>query len=290
MESLFVKLVRSAAQESVATTRGVLQVHITLLVNKWLLPNHAHAVEESFAHLAGMFNESDNQGVSEEINETGSNSLDTLFWITKAAVLRNAPLSLRFVDGLLELLFRPAAAGLRAARAFQILVCPQQLLRSENGVVIRLLYKQRLFAHCVPQLTKDYRRAADSSQKANHLIALAGLLQYTPTEIILPFLDVLLPLLLQSIDLPNAYVKLATLQVMMVTIDDASAVAEGHVSSLLKRLLACTIVQEPSNPPVRKMSSSIFRFCFFSFLLEIYIGLAIDRLTDILKKKKTCRE
>lgn len=82
-----------------------------------------------------------------------------------------------------------------------------------------------------------------------------------PTEVILAQLDTVLPLLMQSIDLPDPNVKLATLQVLMVTLTESPKTLEGHVAGLMNRLVKCASLSGPaglgegdqrqSNPAVR---------------------------------------
>jgi DNA repair/transcription protein MET18/MMS19 len=181
-------------------------------------------------------------------NERATNSLRVLFWVAKASLLRIDALSAQLLDTLLSLLPHPHY-GLPTARGFSILLAPNELLSASNFVTIRLLHKQRLFAHCIPKLTGDFRAAA-TPVKRNYLIALAGILRFLPTDLVLSQLEPLLPLLLQSIDLPDADVKSATLRVLVVTINESPKAIEEHISGLIKRLVACSCQLTDHNPPV----------------------------------------
>ncbi len=253
IQSLFTGLVDWSLRESDPPTRAVLLVHISLLANKWLLVSHRDTVQEAITKLQNQLGTNqDSTSLSSDNTSLANNSLNTLFWLTKAAILRNDPLSTPLLNHLLSLLSHPQY-GLPTARGFSILVSPHELLSVDNFIVIRLLHKQRLFAHCSQELVAAFLKA-DSKVRPNYLIALAGLLKHMPTEVIMPQLDVLLPLLLQSLDLPDANVKSASLEVVLITLQEAPKTVEGHVSSVINRLVACLAPNQPANPPVRDKS------------------------------------
>ncbi|KAI9884489.1 MAG: hypothetical protein M1823_003737 [Watsoniomyces obsoletus] len=248
MQSLFTRLIDWSLQESDTPTRAALLVHISILTNKWLLAQNRDTVQETITKLQielGTNQESTHPPAKE--TALVNNSLNTLFWITKAAVLRNDPLSLPLLTHLRSLLSHPQY-GLPTARGFSILVSPHELLSSANFVTIRLLHKQRLFSHCSQELVTAFSKA-DPPVRPNYLIALAGLLKHLPTEVIMPQLDVLLPLLLQSIDLPDANVKFASLEVLLITLQEAPKTVEGHISSVINRLVASLAPTQSANPP-----------------------------------------
>jgi DNA repair/transcription protein MET18/MMS19 len=69
-----------------------------------------------------------------------------------------------------------------------------------------------------------------------------------PPVVILPELGRLLPLLLQSLDLPDPNVKSATIETLLITVTESADAMKEHISSLSARLLnACTNREE--NPP-----------------------------------------
>lgn len=257
---MFAKLIDWSLRESDLATRPALLVQISLIANKWLLPDHAEFVQ-SMAERARSMLAADNPSTeaSSPPSDTQGNALRLLLWLSKAAILRLDALFTPLVDQLLGLLSHPRH-GLATARGFSILVAPHELLSTtSNFVVVRLLHKQRLFSYCIPKLAADFRSAA-VERKSNHLVALAGILRHMPTEVILPQLDALLPLLLQSIELPDANVKYATLQVLMVTLTESAKSLEGHVAGLIHRLLDCASISPSgrgstmkgvhNNPPV----------------------------------------
>ena len=162
------------------------------------------------------------------------NAIRTIFWISKALILRLASVS-EILTHLLDLISSPSY-GLSSARGFSLLLAPDEILSKENGATIRLLAKQRVFTTCIPRLAADFR-SADPAVKQNYLVALSGILKYVPTDVIMPEISTLLPLLLQSLDLPEADVKAATIETLSIILVESPTAVEEHMTSLVTRLL-----------------------------------------------------
>ena len=60
----------------------------------------------------------------------------------------------------------------------------------------------------------------------------------------MPEIDVLIPLLLQSLDLEDANVKAATIQSLTVISQESPAAVESHIGSLVTRLLKSAALSE----------------------------------------------
>ena len=156
------------------------------------------------------------------------------FWIAKALVLRHANID-EVLKRLLDLLTN-TTHGTIAARGFGLLLAPDEILSKENGAIIRLLAKQKVFNICVPAIASSFRDA-DLTVKSNYLIALSGILHYISTDILMPEIETLLPLLLQSLDLDDQVVKAATIETLTTVSQESPSAVEGHISSLVGRLL-----------------------------------------------------
>ncbi|KAI9788460.1 MAG: hypothetical protein M1816_006896 [Peltula sp. TS41687] len=248
IETLFNQLVDWAVHETDSPTRMALLIQICLLTNKWLLPEHRQLLQRTTNQLMqNLINETISSN-----SDTVANSLRLLLYLSKAIILRLDSLTTTLLNNLLDLLSDPHY-GLPTARGFSILLGPHDLLASTtNFLVTRQLHKQRVFYQCMPRIASDIRSSASAATKPNYLIALAGIIHSIPTEIIMPQLDTLLPLLLQSIDLPdNPGVKEASIQTLAITVRDASKVVEGYIGSLITRLLSSiTVGSASSSNPV----------------------------------------
>jgi DNA repair/transcription protein MET18/MMS19 len=162
------------------------------------------------------------------------NAIRIIFWEAKALILR-----LAHTDEILELLLSLLSnteSGLPSARGFGLLLTPDDVLSKENGACVRLLAKQKVFNICIPAIAKKFRNA-ETAAKPNYLIAISGILKNMPTDIIMPEINTLLPLLLQSLDLQDPSVKAATIQSLTVISQESPEAVEGHISTLVSRLL-----------------------------------------------------
>ena len=175
-----------------------------------------------------------------------------VFWIAKALVLRHANTD-EVLKRLLDLL-TDTTHGTIVARGFGLLLAPDEILSKENGAIIRSLAKQKVFNICVPAIASSFRDA-DLVVKSNYLVALSGILRYISTDILMPEIETLLPLLLQSLDLDDQVVKAATIETLTVVSQETPSALEGHVSSLVSRLLKAA-ANPRANIPVLSLHRS----------------------------------
>lgn len=236
--------------------------HLALLVNKFL-PNSSLPLASDFFAKNFPAESEINAGISPE-------RVKTLFWLSKALALRLAPSTSSILSRLLLLLSSPdRVTSETAARGFALILSSDDVLSQQNGANIRLLSKQRVFSIVVPMISTNFREisstissssspssSAHSHIKPAYLTALSGILTAIPTELVLPELPSLLPLLLQSLDLTDQGsipVKTATLRTLAVLIRDngVDIIDEtGHVQDLVRRLLKTS-----SLPPSTSSSS-----------------------------------
>jgi DNA repair/transcription protein MET18/MMS19 len=198
--------------------------------------------------LQGLYASSTSQG-SDDYEVRGVLRVAVAF--TKGAILKNDRCTGEFLNLLIDGLAVPALSQL-VAMSIAHLLEPSEILCKENFANIRLLHKQRVFDTCVPTIIEKFRSCTDSSCKPSYLIALAGILKYTPSTIVMPEIETLLPLLLQSIDVPGAAVKAASLDTLGITIAENPEAVKSHIKSVITRLQAQIIntAQSPSpNPP-----------------------------------------
>ncbi len=219
------ELVRLAFSEDVPLVRQAILRQIGLLINKFLLPQDMVAVLGILKNLI--------LGLS-GTKSAPENAVRVVFWVAKGLVLRLAYTS-DILERLLNLLPVPEC-GIASARGFGLLLAPDEVLSKENGAKIRLLAKQKVFNICVPNIVNKFR-TANPATKSNYLIALSGILKHMPTEVVMPEIDTILPLLLQSLDLEDSDVRAATIHTLTVVSQESPNAVEGHVGSLVSRLL-----------------------------------------------------
>ncbi|KAE8351996.1 ARM repeat-containing protein [Aspergillus coremiiformis] len=244
MSALLFDIVKRSTTECAPATHLAFLRHLALLVNKFLPKSDLGIATELFDTLLPS---------NAEETTLRPESIRSIFWLSKALVLRLAPKTTDLLTSLLSLLSSPEeVTSMTAARGFSILLREDDVLSATNGANIRLLSKQRVFTTLLPLISGKIREVnvagSDSPTpqhiKPAHLTALSGILSTIPPALVMPELPTILPLLLQSLDLQTSdsqSVRAATLETLAVIIrDNGVGVIEecGHVQSLVTRLLS----------------------------------------------------
>ncbi|KAL8663798.1 MAG: hypothetical protein Q9202_003612 [Teloschistes flavicans] len=225
LDSFLNEITRLALLETVPLIRFYLLKQLALLVNRSSAPQGPN---DAFKIMQDPLNAAQIVDPSPSLDAT-----PVVFWIAKALVLRLARTE-EVLDHVLGLL-SSKSHGPASARGFAALLAPDEVLSKENGAIIRLLARQRVFSICVPRIAKEFRAAEDLA-KPHYLIALSGILKDVSTEVMMSEINTLLPLLLQSLDLPDQDVKAATIDSLVVICQESPAAVEGHAKSLTARL------------------------------------------------------
>lgn len=223
--NILADLVKLALTEDITTIRQTMLRQVGLMTNKFL-------PEKDVSYVMDIL-----RGLVTDLLESATlseNAVRVVFWISKGLILRLSNVD-EVLERLLALLF-DSSRSFASARGFGLLLAPDEILCKENGATVRLLAKQKVFNVCVPIISEHFRNG-DAAVKPNLLVALSGILKYMPTEVIIPEIDALLPLLLQSLDLEDSNVKAATIQSLAVVSQKSPQAIEGHVGSLVTRLL-----------------------------------------------------
>lgn len=132
---------------------------IGLVVNKWIKdPADSEQVKKITLDLLASITSSNDTASEEALGE----KLRIVFWIAKALLLRAEKFGMEVTLSLVGLLNHPVI-GATASRGFAVLLGEDEFLNKENYAVIRMLYKQRAFAQCVPKVVEGFK-AAESSK------------------------------------------------------------------------------------------------------------------------------
>ena len=215
-----------------------------------------------------------------------------LFAISKALILRLAPSTNDILSDLVSVLnienYGSQISGL-AASAFGSLLPPDDVLCQENHCQIRLLTPQRVFQVVTPLIAANFKASSSPEEKQNYLTALSGIVGTVPSDIVMPELPTLLPLLLQSLDLPDQTVKTATLETLAVVITSNPSTLEesGHLPALIKRLLASTTSRSAQNKVVVDNAPRTKRLAARCLgVLPQHISGSASRVNPLLSLKK----
>lgn len=224
-DSLLNELTRLALMETIPMIRHYVLKQIALLVNR---SSTSKGLSDALRVMYKPFE------AAQIFPTTSIDVTPIVFWIAKALLLRLSHTQ-EVLDHALGLL-SDKICGSTSARGFGLLLAPDEIISKQYGANIRLLAKQKVFSICAPRIAADFR-AAEASVKPNYLVALSGILKDVPTEVTMTEIAILLPLLLQSLDLPDQEVKAATIESLAVISQESPTAVEGHMSSLVNRLL-----------------------------------------------------
>lgn len=219
-----------------ATMRSSLLNLVAVLVNK-----HSHLLPPKDPQAAVDLQRSllNPIGESEMSEDTIKNVIQVYAAITQAANMAGNKHTIALLNGLLDRIGFQNPTGMRFAQAFGAILSPSDILTSENNAIVRGLYKQRLFSLCVPKILEMFGQTQDEVLKSRYLAALGGILKNVPGDMIMPYIDRLLPFLLQSIDSGSESVKAVSIDVLRIASIESPDAVESHVSGIVKRLLAC---------------------------------------------------
>jgi DNA repair/transcription protein MET18/MMS19 len=237
-------LISFAAISQKAPVVQSLLAQVALYVNK-------HAQTADIGFIEGTISQKLANLKDEPMGDTAKTDSDLrlLFNLFKALILRLSPRTNDYLTSMVDLLDYsqyPHAVSQKAAMGFATILAPEDILSKENGAQIRLLAPQRVFQTLTPLLSARFRASANPLEKENYLIALSGVLASVPSDIVMPELPTLLPLLLQSLDITDQTVKIATLETLAVVISNnpAALVDSGHVPALVRRLISVAAVKK----------------------------------------------
>jgi len=182
-------------------------------------------------------------------SETPDFNIRLSFSLIKALTLRLAPNTNQYLTSLVDLLDEneyPPEVSRKAAMGFATILSSDDILSKQNAAQVRLLAPQRVFQTLTPLISAKFKAAQSPSEKENYLVALSGILASVPSEIVMPELPTLLPLLLQSLDVTDQLVKTATLETLAVVISNNPTALEesGHIPALVKRLITVATVRQ----------------------------------------------
>ena len=203
-----------------------------------------------------------------EADIISEDAIRSVFWIAKALVLRLVHTD-EVLRRLLDLL-TSATHGAIAARGFGLLLAPDEILSKENGATIRLLAKQKVFGVCMPAIARSFRDA-EFTVKPNYLVALSGILRNISTDILIPEIETLLPLLIQSLDLDDQVVKAATIETLTVVSQENPLAVEWTCCELGQQTVK-------GSSQSRSQPSGTFTHCIVGILLT----------SDIIEGKAQC--
>ncbi|XP_052770536.1 MMS19 nucleotide excision repair protein homolog [Mya arenaria] len=172
-------------------------------------------------------------------NESDTHSVVTLSWVTKALVLRGHSMAGDFVSMLIQTL-SSTANGRQAARGFQtVLSMYEEVLNRQMHASVRMMYRQRFFLEHLGPIVTAYGSALQESKK-NYLLALSYMMQGLDKQVIIPEMNKIYPLLIQSLLQDDLDLQLVTMETLSELLCSAPSVVAKQIDSLVPQLLSLT--------------------------------------------------
>lgn len=184
-------------------------------------------------------------------------NLETIVWIGKGLVMKSSPLAVTFCENLLAILSNKNV-GSYVANLFEIFVIDITSLDKYKGIPwsnnTKLLYKQKFFCQIFRTLVQSYKTCPELSVKSNYLAALSLVLKHIPTNIVEPYMDEMLPLMLQALDMPISEVKVSALNTLKDTSEKFRQLITEHIQTLVSVLLKLVLLDKYNDVSVRLLS------------------------------------
>lgn len=210
---------------------------LAIFANKWIS-------EETISEISDWDNKS-------------MKNLEVLIWVAKGIVMKNSPLAVNFQQQFVSLLSDKEVGSL-VAKLFEIFVIDIISLQKYKGITwngsTKLLYKQKFFNDVFNRLVSAFKDTSEMQIKSNYLTALSLISKHISSNLIEPYMNEMLPLLLQSLDMPNGEVRISALNTLIDTSEKFHQLIAEHVQTLSRKLLKLVIPSKYNSFGVRVLS------------------------------------
>lgn len=184
-------------------------------------------------------------------------NLEMLAWIIKGLIMKNSHQAVLFQEKFVNLLSNLEIGGY-VAKLFEVFVVDIITFRKYKGISwnnnIKLTYKQKFFNDVFTRLVNAFRNTSEMAIKSNYLTALSLVSKHISSSLIEPYMNEMLPLLLQSLDMPNSEVKVSALNTLLDTGEKFHQLITEHVQTLSRSLLKLISPSPYNNISVRVLS------------------------------------
>ncbi|GAA5902120.1 hypothetical protein JCM8208_002481 [Rhodotorula glutinis] len=167
---------------------------------------------------------------------TRRTALRVWIWVAKGLIVRSDARGYAMVERVLALFHDETLGRTAAASLGAIAEEKDGVLGKDNFAVIRLLYKQRFFTFLLPKLVGSCKEATGPGQTV-YLAALSSLLQHLPKQLALTELPKLVPLLITSLDLPDAALRANVLDALSTLVAEVPAELDNAISGIVAKVL-----------------------------------------------------
>lgn len=216
---------------------------ITVITNKWFNDEFENTIIEKYVNW----------------EDQSTINLEMIAWIGKGLITKNSPCSNIILSHFLSLL-NDENIGLIVSKLFELFVMDINSMAKHKGITwtnnVKLLYKQKFFNDVFQSLVTSYNEPNLSLDiKCNYLTALSLILKHTPNKLVEQFMNDLLPMLLQALEMPNSEVRISALDTLKDTTEKFGLLITENIDTLLPILLKLVVPGSKYNDvSVRLMS------------------------------------
>lgn len=280
VESIFkqvITLVQNGKFDNELEKLGYLEL-LMVLTNKWLS-------EET---------------VKQAINwdDKSNINLEILTWIGKGLVMKNSSLATEVLSKFIDLLSDIKVGGL-VSRLFEIFVIDINSIKKVKGITwnnnVKLLYKQKFFSDIFKILVASYKETKTMFIKCNYLTALSLVLKHTPSKLVEPFMNDLLPMLLEALEMDNGEVRTSSLETLKDVTDKFHQLIAEHVQTLIPLLLKLVTPDDANNTILVRLLSLqllelITKVVPLNYCLDFKEQILVGTVVPLSDKKRVIRK
>ena len=225
-------------------------------------------------------------------------NLEIITWIGKGLVMKNSEQAPKILNNFIELVSDDKVGNL-VSHLFEIFVIDIDSMRKIKGISwnnnVRLLYKQKFFSDVFKVLVKSYKETEIMSIKSNYLTALSLVLKHTPSKLVEPFMNDLLPMLLEAIEMDNGEVKTSSLETLKNVTEKFHQLITDHIDTLIPLLLKLVTPNEGSNTVLVRLFAlqlleSVTRVVPINYCLKFKEQVLVGTVEPLSDKKRIVRK
>eukprot|EP00158_Paraphelidium_tribonemae_P009383 Partr_v1_DN28850_c0_g1_i5_m33529 putative MMS19 nucleotide excision repair homolog (S. cerevisiae) len=153
--------------------------------------------------------------------------------VIKGYLVKNDKRAFELLDKVLDQLQSNNAT--MSAEMFATFCGEDPVMTKRNHYLVKPLYKQRMFVHCLPKLNVLYRQA--EVDKVAILIALSHVIRIAPKMALVSELPSMVPLLFHALEAGTDSLKLSALESFKLVLADTPATVKSDIGTLINILL-----------------------------------------------------
>lgn len=222
---------------------------------------------------------------------------EIIVWIGKGLVMKNSKAANIIIENFIELL-SDKEFGVSIAKLFEIFVIDINSMVKYKGINntnnVNLLYKQKFFSDVFKSLVNSYKESTTMFTKCNYLTALSLILKHTSTRLVEPFMEDLLPMLLEALTMENSEVRASSLETLKDVSEKFDQLISRYVKRLIPLLLTLVTPTKDNSVLVRllslKLLLDITKIIPLNYCLEFKNDILVATVKPLSDKKRVVRK